>query len=255
MTSKALKSQLLAAVAMVLVAAIALGGSTFAWFVTNSTVTANGMSVQATAENGIEIQEATTPTVWASSASGIHGTAAQLIPVSTTDATAWYHASALAKTASAVDATTFETLTLSETNGVGKIDSADTKGYYIHDTFNIRATATAASDLKVSGLTVTAGDDLAPGLRVLIKCGSNTFICAPDASATMAYNVGDARTATTALTVAQLQNQVLASTVSTSGVAVQVYIYFEGEDAAIYTDNIPATLQSLSVTLEFTATI
>lgn len=47
MSVKALRNQLLAAIAMVLVAAIALGSSTFAWFAANTTVQANGMQIRA----------------------------------------------------------------------------------------------------------------------------------------------------------------------------------------------------------------
>ena len=47
MNSKAIKRQLLAAIAMVLVAALALGSSTFAWFVNNSRVTAETADVTA----------------------------------------------------------------------------------------------------------------------------------------------------------------------------------------------------------------
>ena len=45
METKALKKQLGAAIAMVLVAAIALGAATFAWFVNNNAVTAEGVDV------------------------------------------------------------------------------------------------------------------------------------------------------------------------------------------------------------------
>ena len=44
---KALKKQLGAAVAMVCVAAVALGSSTYAWFVTNNEVTAKTTSIKA----------------------------------------------------------------------------------------------------------------------------------------------------------------------------------------------------------------
>lgn len=47
MNSKAIRKQLLAAVAMVLVAAVALGSSTYAWFVSNNTVTATMSKVSA----------------------------------------------------------------------------------------------------------------------------------------------------------------------------------------------------------------
>lgn len=47
MNVKSLKKQLMAAIAMVLVAAVALGSSTYAWFVNNARVTATGANVQA----------------------------------------------------------------------------------------------------------------------------------------------------------------------------------------------------------------
>ena len=47
MNSKAIKRQLLAAIAMVLVAAVALGSSTYAWFVTNNTVKATTSQISA----------------------------------------------------------------------------------------------------------------------------------------------------------------------------------------------------------------
>lgn len=258
MSAKSLRNQLLAAIAMVLVATIALGSSTYAWFVTNSTVTAEGMNVQATAENGIEIQEVTTNSTWASTAAGIHSTAVALVPTSTTDAATWYHASAIAKNASTVDTDTIETLTLAAENttgNVGKIAASDTQGYYIHDQFKIRATNSAASDLKVSNVTVTGSDNLTPGLRVLVKCGDKTFICAPVEDATVSYQVGTARTEVTAKTAAELYAETLSASVDTTGIPVDVFVYFEGEDEAIYTDHIPDQLQNLSITLDFTATV
>lgn len=50
MSVKSIKKQLAAAIAMVLVAAIALGSSTYAWFASNSKVTANGMQISAATE-------------------------------------------------------------------------------------------------------------------------------------------------------------------------------------------------------------
>ena len=57
MNSKAIKRQLLAAIAMVLVAAIALGSSTYAWFASNTHVDATGMSVKATTTTTLAICE------------------------------------------------------------------------------------------------------------------------------------------------------------------------------------------------------
>lgn len=61
MNSNAIKRQLLAAIAMVLVAAIALGSSTYAWFASNNKVTAEGMKITATTE-GANLEISTTGT-------------------------------------------------------------------------------------------------------------------------------------------------------------------------------------------------
>lgn len=61
MNSKAIKRQLLAAIAMVLVAAIALGSSTYAWFASNNKVEAKGMKITATTE-GANLEISTTST-------------------------------------------------------------------------------------------------------------------------------------------------------------------------------------------------
>ena len=96
MNSKAIKRQLLAAIAMVLVAAIALGSSTYAWFVASGTVTATGMKVQAQSEAGLVIRYGTGS--WGTSATagmdaeGVES--AKLKPASTIDSKAWYYASA-----------------------------------------------------------------------------------------------------------------------------------------------------------------
>ena len=57
METKALKKQMGAAIAMVLVAAIALGAATFAWFVNNTKVTAQTAEVTATTANTLLISD------------------------------------------------------------------------------------------------------------------------------------------------------------------------------------------------------
>ena len=54
---KALKKQLAAAIAMVCVAAVALGSSTYAWFVSNTKVTADKVTMSATAAQTLLISE------------------------------------------------------------------------------------------------------------------------------------------------------------------------------------------------------
>lgn len=78
---KALKKQMAAAVAMVLVAAIALGSSTYAWFVNNAQVTATNVNVTATTAYSLQIRKTTggyATTV------NMEATDNYLVPVSTT---------------------------------------------------------------------------------------------------------------------------------------------------------------------------
>ena len=84
MNSKAIKRQLLAAIAMVLVAAIALGSSTYAWFVSNNAVTATGIDVTTTSSVPNLYITSSGKTTDAMSAVGTNPT--KLFPVSTNSA-------------------------------------------------------------------------------------------------------------------------------------------------------------------------
>lgn len=81
MTTKALKKQLAAAIAMVLVAGVALSSSTYAWFVSNTKVTADSVSVTAKTANTLLIAETGT-TNWTTVLS-MTDTAPEMVPVST----------------------------------------------------------------------------------------------------------------------------------------------------------------------------
>ena len=87
-----LKKQLVAAVAMVLVAAIALSTSTFAWFVNNTSVEATGMHVNAVADGSLVIKGVTSSADQAYTSIGTVGTAnggtglkVKLAPATSTD--------------------------------------------------------------------------------------------------------------------------------------------------------------------------
>lgn len=83
MSVKSLKKQLAAAVAMVLVAAVALGSSTYAWFVSNTQVKAQTATVSATTVNTLLISKAG-QNQWGTVYTFDTGDLATLAPVSTT---------------------------------------------------------------------------------------------------------------------------------------------------------------------------
>ncbi len=86
---KTLKKQLGAAIAMVLVAAVALGSSTYAWFVNNTKVTADNVTVTAKAANTLLISHAD-ENAWGTTAKFKAETATEFVPVSTIDAKKFY---------------------------------------------------------------------------------------------------------------------------------------------------------------------
>ncbi|MDD5863637.1 MAG: hypothetical protein PUD80_03225 [Firmicutes bacterium] len=259
MKSKALKRQLLAAVAMVLVAAVALGSSTYAWFVQSSKVTANGMNVQATAEGGIEISNSE-KTTWGTSAATTNSKAV-LYPTSTSDLTKWYHAQADKSVAHNAKAGTYTTLTL---DGTGT-DTTSSRQYYQVNEFTIRATAgTTATDLKIDKVTASGQADttaLDKSLRVAIKIGDANPVFFSPASGDTSYSVwsGTGDTPTVAVTSNDGQSQVDPSvaSVDSTGVLVKVYVYYEGEDTQHKSENVTAgtTIDNMTVQIDFSATV
>ena len=250
---------------MVLVAGIALGSSTYAWFASNNKVTATGMEVQAQAEGGIEIaytkSTETTATYQTSATAGVT-TAAALAPTSTLDTSAWYHASAQTANASTAKDDTRKTLTLNETamsapSNYGSLGGDDTVSYYMVQNFNIRST------------TPSALADMSKALRVAIKLGTKVLIYNPTSDTASTYEVysgytaGAATKAGTVNCIGKDTATLLADTATTEipakgttnngGVDVQVYVYFEGEDTNLYTDAFKA--EGLKVTVNFSATV
>ena len=92
MTTKALRKQLVAAIAMVLVAAVALGSSTYAWFSLNTEVSAEGMQVKAVAEQGLLINEVATAndTNWDNQGLAGQNAPVSLRATSTANTGTWY---------------------------------------------------------------------------------------------------------------------------------------------------------------------
>lgn len=280
---KALKKQLGAAIAMVTVAAVALGSSTYAWFVNNSVVTATGMKVQAQTEGGIEIaySNATATTGDYSTTATTGGTPTiSLAPTSTKDAEAWYHAGAASSGASAAQINTYETLNTTETAIAGQefgktggvTNGENTTNYYMHQTFNIRSTSATslAKGLTVKQVSVAGNTkDMSEALRVAVKLGNKVLFYDPVANDTTKYDVFSGHTSDTQATKAgevtcidKDTPTLLASTQditipakatgANGGVDVEVYIWFEGEDAQLYSDNF--STDELTVSIQFSAT-
>lgn len=264
---------------MVLVAAVALGSSTYAWFAANTQVTAEGMSVQAQAENGIVIANSN-GTDWKSTASAVTASAT-LFPTSTKDASTWYHnvSDEADNSKSSQDASSYTNLTSTlkisnSTYGVGYIDKNNDSayaagtddGYYLLNTFKIKSSSADMTGItlyinKVEVTTSTSASTALNGsLRVAIVVGNQTYIYAPVNGATSTYKVGGGATADfTPYTTASGKN--LATTVTSikatneDATPVSIYCFYEGEDANCKSTNITGiSPDSLSVTVQFGTT-
>lgn len=262
MNSKAIKRQLLAAIAMVLVAAIALGSSTYAWFVASGTVKAEGMKVQAQAESGILIKENASNSPFGTIAT-VTSAAAKLYPTSTTDLKSWYHA-----TSKFVNDAEDQQEADQYTQLTENLDQ-----YRLVKQFAIRSATNSAltnSKLLIKNVTVTGGDEtqyLNKSIRVGIKVNtggadnSPVFIYAPKADAAftlVAKYDGDKEmsepTSASNADFLLLADDTIPAT--DTGLIVDVFIWYEGEDVNCMTENVISngtslTPDELSVSLEF----
>lgn len=264
MNSKAIKRQLLAAIAMVLVAAIALGSSTYAWFVASGTVKADGMKVQAQAESGILIKENKADAKFGTVAT-VNATAAKLYPTSTTDLTKWYHAVSQQADNAESQQTAVNAYTELQDTALGE--------YRLLNQFVIRsATDTAISNAKLQIQNVTVSDGnttefLNKSIRVGIKVSaggaqdSKTYIYAPKAGSAFTLTAKYANNKEVTENTEATPNDFLTLANDTipandTGLIVDVFVWYEGEDEECKTSNIISSTGSLtpdelSVSVEF----
>ncbi len=272
METKALKKQLGAAIAMVVVAAIALGSATYAWFVSNNSVTANTSSVSAKSNSAYLViansNKDKTDKDSTSSATDPKTSTAVLYPA------IWANSFN-----DSVDSTKkvyqFESAYASEKSdeaekagtrfAVGDGDKAVDGGYATLNTFHI---GTGGYDgifknLKVAKFEVTAADaGLASAMRVLVTDGSNWVVVrtATDAdnNSRSIVESQSLSTATGGVDSGVFHTDAFGKSVNTGDVTgtdvdVKCYIYYDGSDGKVYTTNI-SNLTDCHVTLTFEAT-
>ncbi len=259
-------------------AAVAATGavSSFAWFATNNTVTATGMKVKIQSATTLLIDTSNTTNSTngrlaggASTKSLASDTDTIVSPVSTVDGTKWFSAKAKeADDGSAID-NSYEDVTNSKNNYclantvyLQAFDAAKTAGDNVIPVSNI-----VIDSITVSYVT---GDALNASFRVLTVIGENKVFCGPT-SALEPTNKGVASVTDGAATKNEIiyadvtavgsdgkatieSNNVLVKGVTYNTVyTANIYLYFDGEDEACKTDNIPDVdnLKNYTVTVSF----
>lgn len=258
MDTKALKKQMGAAIAMVLVAAVALGSATFAWFVTNNKVDATTSTISAQSNAAfMYIREKTTD--------GQDSTTATSTVLSAVDDKALYPAHWALATESGTDknyatAGSFYTAFGTDANNgamkgksisVGTPDEAVDGQYAVKNTFRIGSKGSTLKDLVVESASLgTAGNtQFDKSLRVLVKYGDNWVLCGYKDQGNPFTILG-----------ASSDNNLIASKVDGSDeakeVVVDMYIFYDGDEAeAIKTNNLSNLKNAAkAITVNFSAT-
>lgn len=251
MDTKALKKQMGAAIAMVLVAAVALGSATFAWFVSNNAVKATTSKISAQSNAPfLKIDKTAITAGSTTSISYADEADMKIYPaqvVKNTDGKPLFKSAY----ASAANATT--ELTNSRYD-VGDAAAAVKGEFAIKKSFKIgTADAKAGSfkNLKVSGveLTSTGTDGLEDALSILVVCGDNWAVYKKSADGTVLTEYKDKVSADGVNTDGVLADAIAAN----QSVDVDVYVFYDGSETNVYTNNLDK-LTAIGATVTFTAT-
>lgn len=251
MDTKALKKQMGAAIAMVLVAAVTLGSATFAWFVTNNKVDATTTNIAAqsnaaymTIENGTAGAKASDKTSVVTTITG---------PIKLYPATFGEQSGSTEGTFATGYGKDLDNATLaSNLTTVGTPDQADEKGYAKKEQFNISSKGQNLSDLKVE--SVEGSTDAADGQ--LLKTSFRVLVTNADASAWVVYGLGDNGYEIKLSSAGNKSKPALGSVTAGEDTLVNVYVFYEGSDTNIHTKNLQENKldASQSVKINFTAT-
>ena len=278
---KKMKKIIAAAIAMMSFSTAAAVTGTVAWFTANNLVSVGGMTVKAEAEQGIVVSNEG-KSIWKTSADATHtGADLGFVPTSTVDTSAWYHGfssdaangqdyESIAAISPVDNVTTPASYGTAGDGSYGFLDNTTWKRVYLLNSFYIQSSSVNAinnQDIFVRDFSSTAASQqLSKALRVAVTKNGNTTnakVIAPVAGATLTYQVGltTAKASTTAIAAANtnVDTLVIDSNVNipaytsdgANALRYDVYVYFEGEDAACMSNNIQATLEALTVSFKF----
>lgn len=255
MDTKALKKQMGAAIAMVLVAAVALGSATFAWFVSNNKVDATTSKISAQSNSAFmyiydENSTSATKKDQRADQSLVRGT--PLYPAhwaytgdAVTYATAGNFYTAFGDSADKSDMSTDGASLVPESGdkAAGSVEAAVAGQYAVKNTFKIGSKGANLENLIVKGASIKDdGSDngqFDTALRVLVKCGDNWVLC-DKGGVKAASNTGNKLTDTVS---------------STSETTVDMYVFYDGDDSNVFTNNLEnLTKASKRITVAFSAT-
>ena len=215
---------LIPALCMLLVSAVLMGTSTFAWFSMNKEVSANNLSITAQADNPYLLISTAEDGTFEKTANKELAAAQALKLVTPTNLTG---DSKFTNAASVAWGTTTSTdpAEVQKENTLTAVTAADLDKYVLTDErwFKVENNTSNGTNLKLTKATFNAGSNsIAASGRVLLVSEEGKYQLAKVADGEVTTIEGDAQ---------------LLSTVTTTPQKVTIYFYFDGKDDAAYTNN------------------
>ena len=239
MTVKALRKQLMAAIAMVVVAAVALSSSTYAWFANNNKVTATGMQVTAMSNQAYLLISSTKTT-----AAEIQTENATTVALTVSDEEAKVFPAAHETIANTESADTVSNWYTGYSNNPGSVamDNGTRTELTVFDNHVIH---------KTVYVTVAKNSDPIKDLKARATITANN-----SKTITQAKVLVTSSSASTELSSGTMSSEVVLSNGNITDATVlqlDIYIYIDGNDTAVYTNNIDK-LDTAQITLIFEGT-
>lgn len=264
------KRALISSVAMLLVAIIALGTATFAWFTSSTQAYADGVYVRTTKVSNLVLNSKLDPS-WRTHVEynvGEAGARKKLTPVSTVDGSNWYYAEAKEGTSFAADTATKLDSKLDENKNFND--------YYFADQINIRNAGQAdCKDVKITiegqlgdygriavvpvteqgGSTIEPLNKKANWKDYIIDTAGEEYKAATGTTLRTLNKEDGTYTDTDVEPVTPSTNKTIdVGTIAPEGVKYfNVYVWFEGQDEQCTNANSGQFIPGLTLTVEGTA--
>ena len=258
---KSRKRLLISSVAMLLVAMLALGTATFAWFTQTTQADANGIYAKAVKASNLLISKLPNDQGWASSINYEFGGASSIktmYPASSTNGVNWVKADAALGTAFDADSDTLAYITTDQAQK-GVVTVNDTNNKYV---FKSMLNVKNAGDTAINSVTITTNFETAAGYDYV-----RMALVPTNAGGTTNENFGDHVYSKTATTYDALGGATAAddtaeiTTITWQAVTVSqsmapgatayynLYVWFEGQDETNFDANADKLISDLTFTV------
>lgn len=225
-------SKLIPAFCMLLISAMLMGTSTFAWFSMNTTVTATGMNVKAVVNDTFLQISTSSDGTYSTTVSGAFDSTKELKPVAPMETLTAANVETKTNWGTAVS-NDFDDANVNANKTALDAD-ATLSDYVISKSFYIKTASgtTDATNLRLVGMKVanSNANDTLKCLRVVLVCGDKIQVIEADATT--------------------LDGTILSDLVTSTATEVKVYFYYAGNDEDCKSSN-AANIGTITVDLEF----